>query len=310
MKIALVGLGEIARSQHIPALEQSGQWQLAATVSRSSAVAGVENFASIEQLLAARPDIPVVSLCVPPAPRFAIARATIHGGRHLMLEKPPGATVGECRILQRLAADTHVTLFATWHSREAAMLDQCQAWLADKRIAAFDIQWKEDVRRWHPGQEWIWEPGGLGVFDPGINALSILTRILPEPVRVTGAVLETPANRQTPIAATLQLATSSGAAGRSVFDWRQQGEQVWEIRVQTDAGELHLAQGGAVVTINGELTTPAQDGAALAGEYPRLYQRMHQLIARQTSDCDLSPLELVADAFMLGRREQVDAFEF
>ena len=41
------------------------------------------------------------------------------------------------------------------------------------------IIWKEDVHHWHPGQRWIWEPGGFGVFDPGINALSVLTEILP-----------------------------------------------------------------------------------------------------------------------------------
>ena len=44
------------------------------------------------------------------------------------------------------------------------------------------VTWKEDVRKWHPGQEWIWQPGGFGVFDPGINALSIVTKILPEPI--------------------------------------------------------------------------------------------------------------------------------
>jgi hypothetical protein len=42
-----------------------------------------------------------------------------------------------------------------------------------------EIVWHEDVRKWHPGQQWIWEPGGFGVFDPGINALSIATRIFP-----------------------------------------------------------------------------------------------------------------------------------
>lgn len=77
----------------------------------------------------------------------------------------------------------------------------------------------------------------------------------------------------------------------------------------TDAGQLLLAEGGATVTINGELKTPSQDNGALAGEYPRLYQRMYQLIANKASECDLSPLQLVADAFMLGRREQVEAFE-
>ena len=164
MKIALVGIGEIARSQHIPSIAQSAVWELAATVSRSSHVDGIENFDSIEKLLEARPDIPVVSLCMPPAPRFDIARAAIAGGRHVMLEKPPGATVSECAILQRLADDANITLFATWHSREAAMVAQCQAWLADKTIGSFAINWKEDVRRWHPGQEWIWEPGWARCF--------------------------------------------------------------------------------------------------------------------------------------------------
>jgi D-galactose 1-dehydrogenase/L-arabinose 1- dehydrogenase len=40
--------------------------------------------------------------------------------------------------------------------------------------------WREDVRVWHPGQDWLLAAGGFGVFDPAINALSILTRVLPE----------------------------------------------------------------------------------------------------------------------------------
>jgi len=310
IRIALVGIGEISRSQHIPAIAQSTGWQLAATVSRSTAVAGVDNFNTIESLLDARPDIAVVSLCVPPAPRFEMARAAISRGRHVMLEKPPGATLSECTILRGLAADAGITLFASWHSRAAAMVDESRAWLAGKTVSSFAITWKEDVRRWHPGQKWIWEPGGLGVFDPGINALSILTRILPESVRVTDALLEFPGNRQTPIAASLQLAAASGARGVAIFDWRQQGEQIWEITVDTDAGQLQLAEGGATVTINGELQIAPRETSTLAGEYPRLYQRMHQLVTSGASECDLSPLALVADAFMVGSRKPVTAFEF
>ncbi len=32
MKVALVGIGKIARDQHVPALEASPDWELAATV--------------------------------------------------------------------------------------------------------------------------------------------------------------------------------------------------------------------------------------------------------------------------------------
>src|SRR3546814_14231220 len=91
-----------------------------------------------------------------------------------MLEKPPAATTTEISALADHARARGVTLFATWHSREAAGVAGARDWLSDKRIRAAHIRWKEDIRRWHPGQEWILDAGGFGVFDPGINALSIL----------------------------------------------------------------------------------------------------------------------------------------
>ena len=105
MQIALVGIGKIARDQHIPALAASPDWQLAATVSQSGAgVDGVESFDDFAQMLAQRPQIKVVSLCMPPVPRFAYAQAALLAGRHVMLEKPPGATLAEVHALQALAA--------------------------------------------------------------------------------------------------------------------------------------------------------------------------------------------------------------
>ena len=63
------------------------------------------------------------------------------------------------------------------------------------------IEWTEDVRVWHPGQKWIWENGNFGVFDSGINALSILAKIAPGPVFVKSAELYYPSNceRRSPL---------------------------------------------------------------------------------------------------------------
>jgi glycosyltransferase involved in cell wall biosynthesis len=80
MKLALVGIGKIALDQHVPALASSPDWQLAATVSRHGQIAGIESFARIEDMLAARPDIGAVSLCLPPVPRFAAAQAVLRAG--------------------------------------------------------------------------------------------------------------------------------------------------------------------------------------------------------------------------------------
>src|SRR3546814_17388382 len=108
-------------------------------------------------------------------------------------------------------------------SRYAPGVAPARAWLAERHIRRVDIVWKEDVRRWHPGQQWIWEPGGFGVFDPGINALSIATRILPRHFYLRDGLLEIPSNLAAPIAAELQMVGIDGAPVHIFFDWRQQG---------------------------------------------------------------------------------------
>jgi D-galactose 1-dehydrogenase len=166
-----------------------------------------------------------------------------------------------------------------------------------------EIIWKEDVRVWHPRQAWIWQAGGLGVFDPGINALSILTRILPRPAFLTGAELEFPENCAAPIAARLDLADAAGAKMQAVFDWRQTGPQSWDILIRTEDTEIALRHGGNTLLRNGQTLVDAPDA-----EYPTLYRHFAALIEQGESDVDLSPLVLVADAFLLGRRRLVAAF--
>jgi D-galactose 1-dehydrogenase len=302
-KVALVGIGKIARDQHVPALAASPDWELAATVSRSGTVEGIESFTDFATMLEMRPDIGMVSLCMPPMPRYAYAEAALKAGRHVMLEKPPGATLAEVHALERLAARHGVTLFATWHSRMAEAVAPAKAWLADKTVTRAHITWREDVRKWHPGQDWVFEPGGMGVFDPGINALSILTEILPAPVHVTAATLDFPENRDTPIAA--QIAFSGNVSAD--FDWRQEGPQTWDIAVETTAGTLDLRFGGNRLFLNGA-EVAGKD--TIMGEYPALYARMAELVARGSSDVDLAPMVHVADALTLGRRVTVAPFHF
>jgi len=302
-KIALVGIGKIARDQHVPALATSPDWVLAATVSRSGSVDGVESHTDFAAMLALRPDIGTVSLCMPPLPRFDYAEAALLAGRHVMLEKPPGATLAEVHALQALADVRGLTLYATWHSRMAMAVAAAKAWLAGKVVTRAHITWREDVRKWHPGQDWVFEAGGMGVFDPGINALSILTEILPRPVHLTAATLEFPANRQTPIAAAL---TFTGGV-TAEFDWRQEGLQTWDIKVQTAAGSLALRMGGNRLEIDG---VEVAGENSIMGEYPALYARMADLVAHGQSDVDLAPMVHVADALTLGRRVEVAAFDF
>ena len=302
-EIAIVGVGKIARDQHVPSIAANTAFNLAATVSRSGGIDGVTNYATLEELLSQRPDIGAVALCMPPQARFEAARTALSAGRHVLLEKPPGATVAEVETLKKLASESNVSLFATWHSRFAAGVETARQWLAERSISSVRVTWKEDVRRWHPGQDWIWQPGGLGVFDPGINALSIVTAILPMPVHLVSAELEFPKGRDAPIAAQLVMTGGDGFLVEAAFDWRQTGPQTWTIEVDAQTGRLVLSEGGAVLDIDGKRVLAEGDG-----EYAAIYARFAELVRTGASEVDLSPLVHVADAFMLARRVTVAPF--
>jgi hypothetical protein len=144
----------------------------------------------------------------------------------------------------------------------------------------------------------------MGVFDPGINALSILTRILPGKLTVRSATLQFPSNCESPIAAEVAMSHDSAQVDAS-FDFLYSGAPCWNIEVLTDRETLLLADGGSRLYID---DTPHL--AAADQEYARLYQRFAQLIASGASDVDPTPLQLVADALKLGHRHQSAAFHF
>ena len=302
--IAIVGYGKIARDQHAPNIARSPDFDLVAVASRHDHAPGLPAFETIEALLASDVACDAVALCQPPQARFAAALAAIRAGKHVFLEKPPGATLSEVEALSAEARAHGVSLFASWHSRFAPGVAAARAWLAAHPPRSVEIVWKEDVRQWHPGQQWIWEAGGLGVFDPGINALSILTEIMPEPVFVERCTLSFPANRQTPIAADLLFSCPSGATLHADFDWRQTGHQTWDIRAESDAGTLLLSEGGSRLSLAGEAQSLGDEA-----EYAGLYARFATLIAEGRSEVDVAPLRHVADAFLRGERRIVEAFE-
>ena len=302
IRLGIVGVGKIVRDQHLPALAKDKDYLLVAAASRNATVDGMANFSTIEEMLASDVEIDAVSLCQPPQVRYQAARAALEAGKHVFLEKPPGATVSEVEDLKALAAQKGVSLFASWHSRYAPAVEAARTFLSGTAARKARFIWKEDVRKWHPGQAWIWEAGGFGVFDPFINCLSIVTHILP-PLHITRAELDFPANRDAPVAARMDFAGSNGLAATAEIDWLQTGPQSWDIVVETDAGKMTLSHGGAKLAVAGRIVHEEPEQ-----EYPMLYRRFAEIVRAGVSDVDLAPLQHVADAFMLGRRKVAEAF--
>jgi D-galactose 1-dehydrogenase len=263
----------------------------------------IRSYGDVETMLAAHDAPDAVAICTPPSARYDIARFALACGKHVLLEKPPCATVQDVEDLLARAKESGKTLFCAWHSKFAPAVRPAREWLVSREVRRVRIVWHEDVRIWHPGQQWIWKSGGFGVFDAGINALSIATAILPRPFQLREAWLRIPANRETPIAAELAFSDAADMDMTASFNWLHEGRQTWEIDIETSDGHLLISEGGGRLSIDG---TPVQ--LERSDEYRRLYEHFAALIEATRCDVDLIPFQLVTQALLNGRREAAPPF--
>ncbi len=302
IRVGIVGAGQIARVQHIPALAASADLDLAAIANPVAVPVpdGVSLHGSLDAMLAQRPEIEAVAICTPPQIRYGLARTALAAGKHVLLEKPPAATSAEIAALAGQAADRGLTLFTAWHALFNPAVHAAREILAARGAQGMRMVWKEDVDRFHPGVDWFWQPGGMGVFDPGINAFSILVTVMPEPVFLREATLTIPSGAHAPSSARLRFATPTQEEGfTGELDWHARHGETWTIDwMLRDGGAMQLERGGAELRLDGRTIVSEPDT-----EYRRLYARFAELIRSGRSEVEIRPLQLVADAFMLARFE-------
>ena len=304
LHIGIEGAGKIARDEHIPAIRNSGTFVLAGCTHCEGMDDSIPHFPDLAAMLDALPEIDAVAVCSPPQAHYDAACLALQQRKHVLLEKPPCPTVTQLDYLAQLAARNERTLFQSWHLRESQAVEAAQRWLMTRTIRKGRITWKEDVRRCHPGQTWLWQTDGFGVFDAGINALSVLTKILPDPIFVDTAELLVPSNCETPVAAKTLL-NVAGCEFSTDFDFRHTGETVWEIEFDTDEGTACLAAQRNAWIVDGREVFAASHN----DEYPNLYCRFDRLIRERRSEVDKRPLKLVADIFLVGRHISVRPLE-
>jgi D-galactose 1-dehydrogenase len=303
-RIAVIGLGEIGLKRHLPVIDAHPHFEIVASAKRHPVATslGGRQYRDYREMLASEPAIEAVAICTPPDVRCRIALDAIAAGKHVLLEKPPFSTLGEFRRVRLAAERAGVALLGGWHSQFNLAVERARGILADQQVAKLKMIWNEDVTVFHPGQEWIWKAGGFGVFDAGINGLSILTRILPEPLVVCAATMWVPSRSQTPIAAKIEFAGSREGDSLNVeMDWRTPTAER-SIEVVTRAGRrLWMPNSGRHLEVDG--TVLVDEGNV---EYPRIYDRFAELIDSGECQLDEWPLVVVADAYLIGRTLSTD----
>ncbi len=302
-RIAIVGYGKIAVDEHRPAIDRARDFELAAIVTKGAAPADLPVFSDLDDLFEKGPAVDCVALCVPTAARFALATEALEAGKHVLLEKPPTVTLEEIETLRQKAAAKGLSLFSAWHSRFAPGVATARDLLSDAHIRSVRLTWKEDVRRWHPDQSWIFEPESLGVFDMGINGLSLASAVLPGAFAVQGATLAFPENRRVPMMAELDIAMAGCNNFSATFDWNHKGTDEKALTVETDRGMLLLDRSGERLAFNGALLLDRPQR-----EYEAVYSRFAALIGNGESDVDVTPLAHVAEAFATATQKTTEPF--
>src|SRR6218665_3238755 len=275
-QIAVMGVGKIAVDQYLPVIDASDDFELAATVStRGVGHGSVPVFKTPGELYAAMPEVGMVPIRTPPGIPHPCVREALDAGKDVMMEKPPTTTISELDDLIAHARRLDRVLYQTWHSQWNAAVDRTKAIVAQDGVRSVRIDWRESVRKWHPGQEWVWEPGGFGVCDPGINAFSIFTKIMPFPVFVESSKLKFPANRQTPVDVEIVFKSTekSKPSLSAHFNWLEETGEIWTVAIETAKGnKLRLEKGGTVLVVNDHVViqNPSE-------EYEGIYERFAKL---------------------------------
>ena len=85
IRVGLVGVGKIARDQHIPVIRASADFELVACASLHSHVDGVVNFPTLEEMLAGSPELDAVVICSQPQLHYESARRSLLAGKHVFM---------------------------------------------------------------------------------------------------------------------------------------------------------------------------------------------------------------------------------
>ncbi len=123
LKVAVIGLGQQALEDHLPALQESSLYELLAVCDIDQAIVdnvaaqyGVKGFTSVEELLSSL-KLDVVIIAVPHAQYLDIISKVAKQGIHVIKEKPFATSVQEASALQRIIRENNIFVGVTVQRR-------------------------------------------------------------------------------------------------------------------------------------------------------------------------------------------------
>jgi scyllo-inositol 2-dehydrogenase (NADP+) len=239
LRVAAFGAGWVTRSRHVPAMRADGGFEVVVVADRSAerareaaAELGIPGHAGATALTQLAPEYEVDAVTCGTAPfaHYAVVRAALEAGKHVITEKPFTMTVPEGEELVALARDRGLVLAVVHNFQFARSVLKLKAWASSGRLGELRAIWA--VQLSNPERrlpEWCEElPLGL-FYDESPHLLYLARALAPQPLEPISAVVHpSTLGKQTPAHINLQL--RSGAIPVNV-----------EMSFEAPVSEWHLA---------------------------------------------------------------------
>jgi len=201
-------------------------------------------------------------------------------------------------------------LFMAFHARYNPAVEAAKKELGDKNVTGIDIKYAEYALNYHHPSGWIFNPdiaGGGVLMDSGINALSIVTYILPTIDLVpANARFEQPEGFNVETGAQVDCKFGQNSSGHISMDWMHKGAEVRQVTFTTDDSiqytidivNNNFSKNGTMLSTSGE----SREMVDQHSEYRKVYEDFASHLAQSTSLISTKELEFIEKTYAIGSR--------
>lgn len=298
--LGLIGFGNIGKI-HYDALTKSGQ-----TDFQVKAIADL-NTQQVREVLK-DPNIQAVSINTPPNTHHQLVMDALRVGKHVLVEKPPALTVVQCEEMSVFANQQERVLFMSFHARYNLSVEAAKMELVDKNIEGIDIQYSEYAPNYHAIDGWIFNPeiaGGGVLIDSGINALSVVTYVLPDwtSFSVKDAKFKKAEGFKVETEAHVGFSFGSKGSGTLSMEWMNKGPEVRQITF-TAKGDTYVVDiVKNIFSKNGEARMTVDASRKIVdqqSEYRGVYRDFARHLTQGKSLISTKELAFIQEAYRRG----------
>jgi len=255
LKVVVIGCGDIAVSQHLPALANDSRFDVIAVADPDlhRARSAAETFSidhvltDTDAALALKPDAAVVA--TPPHVTPDISGRALEAGIHVLCEKPVAVTLGAAdKLLEQEAASDRI-LQVGFKNRFAPLMQELRARVKEGRlggplivrIAAFDEQYVPSDTL-HTERIQLFLEHGPPVVHEGAHAADLLGWMLGEPLRVTASAVRSRPEFPSPNYHAAAIEYEDGSVAKLEVGWWVPHLWPGEVHVLGPAGSADLSR--------------------------------------------------------------------